>query len=357
MAIKVSWPDIVKLLQQGEGPTLEFIPKIKNSKDLTKVVIGFANAQGGIVVAGIDDKNGHLIGVDHDKDWAMQVCKTECEPAVSVQAGEMLRNQKRILVLQVKEGVNKPYRTIDGSVLTREGAETRQASAEEQKKLNPWGVGGLNPRQKKAMQYVSENGSISNMQYREINEVSHKTAHIELTELVEKGVIRVEGQGRSTCYVLDANSDTSQASGDAVASEEQALPTNGQLFSFEETGESQELPKVTRPKPAAKRTAAAKKVAMARAAEAVKEEEESVPAKAADDMDEVEEVPAYIRNNDVDDEFEAEDASDEASASAVSEDINEDEAEERPVLNVKKAPSSEYMDDEDDVSKASFLEI
>ena len=252
MAIKVTWPDIIKLLQQGEGPNVEFLPKIKNSNDLTKVVVGFANAQGGIVVAGLDDKNGHLIGVDHDKDWALNICKTECEPAVSVQVGDMLRNEKRIIVLQVKEGVNKPYHTVDGTVLTREGVETRQASAEEQKQLNPWGVGGINPRQKKALQFISEQGSISNMQYRELCEVSHKTAHIELIDLVEKGVLIVEGQGRSTAYVLVKKEEASYSTPETIqAEQEQAFPTNGQLFSFEEydsAEEKAELPKVARPK-------------------------------------------------------------------------------------------------------------
>jgi hypothetical protein len=259
MAIKVSWPDIVKLLQQGEGPTLEFIPSVKTSKDLTKVVVGFANAQGGIIVAGIDDKNGHLTGVDQDKDWAVNICKTECEPAVTVQAGELLRNQKRILVLQVKEGVNKPYRTVDGSVLTREGSQTRQASVEEQKQLNPWGVGGINPRQKKALQFISDNTSISNRQYREICDVSHKTAHIELTELVEKGLLTVEGQGRSTAYILSrkdgGTTPSVQETGTSAGQSEQSLPSNGQLFTFEEANDSSEkieLSKVvkTKPKPA-----------------------------------------------------------------------------------------------------------
>lgn len=234
MPIKVNWADIVKLLQQGEGATLEFIPHVKNSKDLTKVIIGFANAQGGTIVAGIDDKNGHLNGVDVSKEWVTTVCKTECEPAINAQVGEFLRNEKKIIVIQVKEGNNKPYRTNDGDVLTREGVKTREASIEEQKELNPWGVGGINPRQKKALNFITDNVSISNKQYRELSDVSHKTAHVELTELVEKGVLRVEGQGRSTAYVLAQGSIVASSTTQKVEAGEQSLPSNGQLFHFEE---------------------------------------------------------------------------------------------------------------------------
>jgi hypothetical protein len=262
MALKVNWASIVKLLQEGEGPTVEFVPQVKKSKDITQIIIGFANAQGGTVVLGLDDKNGHLNGVDVTPEWITAVCKTECEPAVSPQVGELIRNDKHILVLQVKEGLNKPYRTVDGSVvLTREGSQTREASVEEQKELNPWGVGGINPRQKKALNFISEQGSISNKQYRELCDVSHKTAHIELTELVEKGVLKVEGQGRSTAYVLMQKAKVSSAISSS-GPESTVLSGTGQLFAFEDTNEvsadsarSVPEPKPVRPRTYVKKTA------------------------------------------------------------------------------------------------------
>lgn len=58
----------------------------------------------------------------------------------------------------------------------------------------------LNTRQQKAMQFVAQNQSIRNMEYRERFGISHKTAHIELTDLVTKGYLVVHGAGRSTHY-------------------------------------------------------------------------------------------------------------------------------------------------------------
>ncbi|MFA6549370.1 MAG: hypothetical protein WCT39_05545, partial [Candidatus Margulisiibacteriota bacterium] len=67
---------------------------------------------------------------------------------------------------------------------------------------NPWSGKGLNRRQIRSMQIVAEHGSITNRDYREAFNVSHKTAHIELTLLLEKKLVASEGAGRSTRYIL-----------------------------------------------------------------------------------------------------------------------------------------------------------
>lgn len=61
---------------------------------------------------------------------------------------------------------------------------------------------GLNQRQVKAALFVKEQGRIMNQDYRQLNQVSNKTAYLELNELVEKGWLRREGAGKAVSYVL-----------------------------------------------------------------------------------------------------------------------------------------------------------
>lgn len=61
----------------------------------------------------------------------------------------------------------------------------------------------LNQRQQKALQYIFNNNSIKNKTYRDRYNVSHKTAHLELVDLVKKNLISSQGSGRSTCYILN----------------------------------------------------------------------------------------------------------------------------------------------------------
>lgn len=58
----------------------------------------------------------------------------------------------------------------------------------------------LNERQRKAVGYIRENGSITKGKYMEINKISHKTAYEELKGMISKNVILRQGKGRATVY-------------------------------------------------------------------------------------------------------------------------------------------------------------
>lgn len=58
----------------------------------------------------------------------------------------------------------------------------------------------LNERQRKAVEYIKEKGSITKGKYMGINKISHKTAYEELKEMVDKNIILRQGKGRATIY-------------------------------------------------------------------------------------------------------------------------------------------------------------
>ncbi len=60
----------------------------------------------------------------------------------------------------------------------------------------------LNERQKKALEYLEKHGKITNREYREINDVSRQTAKRDLSDLVEKEILKQKGEGRGTYYTL-----------------------------------------------------------------------------------------------------------------------------------------------------------
>ncbi len=64
---------------------------------------------------------------------------------------------------------------------------------------------GLNERQIKAVRYVKEKGKITNKEYQALNNVSNKTAFLELSHLVEKNVLVAYGSGRAVKYELKGN--------------------------------------------------------------------------------------------------------------------------------------------------------
>jgi len=59
----------------------------------------------------------------------------------------------------------------------------------------------LNKRQLDSLEFLKGNEFIKNKMYRELFDVSHKTAHLELVDLVKKGYLDSVGSGRSTRYI------------------------------------------------------------------------------------------------------------------------------------------------------------
>ncbi|MFH1542139.1 MAG: RNA-binding domain-containing protein [bacterium] len=203
----MEWTEIIALLDQGEGQTIEFEKTVPPPEDIARDIVAFSNADGGKIIYGIDDKNKHLVGVNIDsrfEDMVLDIAKKKCLPPISPTVEIVDRGGNKITVITVPEGDDKPFRS-DEICFIRDGNISRPAKENEIKELtNPWSGRGLNKRQIRAMAIVQEHGSITNRDYREAFNVSHKTAHIELTILADEKLVVTEGAGRSTRYILPA---------------------------------------------------------------------------------------------------------------------------------------------------------
>lgn len=198
----MSWDKAVELLKAGESEQLEFIPHLKNWDEIAAEMCAFANGDGGQIVIGLDDKNKYITGVDVNKDTILTIARDRCTPKIFPQIEVVTRAGKNVVIVIVPEGNVKPY-TTRGTIYIRDGKYTRPAKKDEENTLKgPWQTAGLNTREKKALHYVSDQGSISNREYRSLLGVSHKTAHLELTHLVKKKILSVKGSGRSTRYIF-----------------------------------------------------------------------------------------------------------------------------------------------------------
>jgi len=199
------WDELIQLLDQGEGQQVEFDKVIPSPDDIAREYVAFANSDGGHLILGIDDKNKHLMGVDIDEnslDKLMKIGQEKCVPVINPNIEIMERSGKKILSITINEGDEKPYRT-DEICYIRDGNISRPAREREEEEIkSPWAGKELNKRQKRALQFITEHGAITNREYREAFNVSHKTAHIEMTLLSEKKLVEAQGAGRNTHYVL-----------------------------------------------------------------------------------------------------------------------------------------------------------
>ncbi|MBT5856276.1 ATP-binding protein [bacterium] len=104
-------------------------------------------------------------------------------------------------IFQVEQPVIEPIQPIFTPELTKMPEPTQKTRKKRRKKpdLSRYSI---NRRQKRAMTFIFKKGHIQNKEYRKLVNISHKTAHLELTALIQMNLLQTVGAGRSTKYCL-----------------------------------------------------------------------------------------------------------------------------------------------------------
>lgn len=196
MLESITWPELIRIINDPLK-TVVCLATVKNSLDITPHAITFANATGGTMVLGYDRMNMQLRGMLFEAKWLNAILVNECKPPLIFKLRELRKNGKLIFIVDVNEGIEKPYTTYTIAPI---GVNTELAAVKQTSNT-------VIEREQNCLDYLQKNSEIQNSQYRELNEVSHKTAHNELTDLIRKGLLLQIGQGRTTRYVMNTEAN------------------------------------------------------------------------------------------------------------------------------------------------------
>ncbi|MEK9657069.1 MAG: RNA-binding domain-containing protein [bacterium] len=229
----MKWQQVVQLINRNVEYNIKFFNDVEKFDDLGAYMTAYANVEGGQIVIGVDIKNLHLTGTKQNKDWVKKHSEKYIKPSINYQIVEIKKDSKTLIVIKVKRSNQRPcyYKNLC-YVLDKDSQKPRLAILEN--KFNPSqksiveikktedknkkesnsptskekAIKNINKRQHEALGFLKKEQEIQNKTYRDLCKVSHKTAHLELVDLVTKGYIKQEGSGRSTKYVLKNNDGT-----------------------------------------------------------------------------------------------------------------------------------------------------
>ena len=197
-----------KLLPKGESETLEFKKSTGEWKEIVETISAFSNTKGGRIIIGVS-KSGKFLGVEFGKDTIKNIAEKQysrnpiiAKALAKVKYIEELGEGWNKIIDEHSAHPLKPkmpkiksdkYTSIVTIFSTKDKFE-KEKKVEKRVELNQ--------RQKKALEYIKENGKISNAEYRSIFKISAATAKRELRDLVKKGICRTFGAGPSLHYLL-----------------------------------------------------------------------------------------------------------------------------------------------------------
>lgn len=130
--------ELLDIISAGETSKVQFKRELDNQDKVAAELIAFSNSKGGILLFGVEDKTGNLIGLDYE---ALQ----KTSNAIGTIANELVKptvyittevvtvdvsddEKKNILVISVDEGVSKPYKDKNGTIWIKQGADKRKVT-------------------------------------------------------------------------------------------------------------------------------------------------------------------------------------------------------------------------------------
>lgn len=123
--------ELRKIIECGETSKIQFKQDFTNPKQLATEMVALANAKDGSILFGIQDKLGEIIGLDYQ---AIQTISTELgnttmdlvRPAIYVSTEAIEIKKKKILIANIAEGTNKPYKDLNGTIWVKQADDKRK---------------------------------------------------------------------------------------------------------------------------------------------------------------------------------------------------------------------------------------
>jgi ATP-dependent DNA helicase RecG len=104
--------DFAMLLEEGEGYKIEYKEGVSG---IDKDMVAFANSSGGVIFLGItDDKQIKGINITNRLKTQIQDIANNCRPKVKIFLEEIEFDNKDVLIVNLREGVDKPYECSSG---------------------------------------------------------------------------------------------------------------------------------------------------------------------------------------------------------------------------------------------------
>ena len=122
---------IMELCALGENSKVQFKQTLDNQRKIAAEMIAFANYRGGVILFGIKDKTGEILGLSYEEVQRISrevgnTANEQIRPTLYLQTETVDVEGKIVLVVNVEEGINKPYKDLEGQIWMKQGSDKRR---------------------------------------------------------------------------------------------------------------------------------------------------------------------------------------------------------------------------------------
>jgi len=125
--------ELQERIAKGENLHTDFKERFDSDRELAKDLVCFANTDGGQLIFGVA-KDRRIVGIDDPDRLCAKVDDVafqHCEPPITAIQEVLDVDEKKVVVVNIPKGDQRPYRTNSGLFYVRTTSGCRQASREE----------------------------------------------------------------------------------------------------------------------------------------------------------------------------------------------------------------------------------
>lgn len=128
---------LLELIQCGESSKVQFKEMVTDAYKIATEMVAFSNSNGGLIVIGIDDKTGDIKGLSYDdiqktNSLLVNAASDNVKSPITIFTETISIKDKKLLLVQVNEGNNKPYKDNKGIVWIKNGSDKRKVTSNEE---------------------------------------------------------------------------------------------------------------------------------------------------------------------------------------------------------------------------------
>lgn len=125
--------ELLDIISTGETSKVQFKEILPNTESMSRELVAMANSGGGKILLGIKDRIGTITGLTPQQieyaDRKIAEYADNLKPPIylttEVVKIEEDNDSKYVLIVNVDEGINKPYKTAQGEIYVKQGSNKR----------------------------------------------------------------------------------------------------------------------------------------------------------------------------------------------------------------------------------------
>jgi len=129
--------EAVEIIGRGEDSRHQFKREFNGPKQAASEMVAFLNAEGGKIFIGVEDKSGDILGltaeqINRQNEIISSASMEHIRSPITPRTENVLISGKTIIIVNIEDGIDKPYFDSDGVIWQKVGADKRRITSKEE---------------------------------------------------------------------------------------------------------------------------------------------------------------------------------------------------------------------------------